>query len=154
MRMIIPLLLSVLLVPGCAALNRLKPQSKPAPVAEVMPDPALAAPAPVLGAGKTAATLDTTTVAEKREALAVAPVATERSLGKVAVSLGSPAEQGFWLRTTLVKVAGKGRVETAGGQSVAVDLLPGASGAQLSLAAFRALGLSLTALPEVGVFAQ
>jgi hypothetical protein len=35
------------------------------------------------------------------------------------------------------------------GLAVAVTLLPGTGGAQLSLAAFRALGLSLTGLPEV-----
>lgn len=132
-------------------LDRMKPQPKAAPV---VADVGLTAPAPVLGAGKTAATLDTTTPAEKEQALTAAPAASERSLGKVTVSLGSPAEQGFWLRTTLVTAPGKGRVETSGGQSVAVDLLPGSSGAQLSLAAFRALGLSLTAIPEVGVFAQ
>ncbi len=145
-------LLSVSLVPGCAVVSRMIPKAAPA-VIETAPEVA-AQPAPVMGTGVTAAALDTTTVAEKKEALAAPAAATESLLGKVAVSLGSPAEQGFWLRTTLVTAPGKGRVVTAGGQSVAVDLLPGASGAQLSLAAFRALGLDLTALPEVSVFAN
>ena len=35
-----------------------------------------------------------------------------------------------------------------------VDLLPGTGGGLLSLAAFRALGLGLTDLPEVTIYAQ
>lgn len=108
----------------------------------------------VLGQGTTAAALDQTTVEERAAALAAPAASAERSLGKVSVSLGSPAEQGFWLRAGVVTSAGKGRVVTAGGQSVAVDLIPGEGAAQLSLAAFRALGLSLTDLPEVSVYAQ
>ncbi len=45
-------------------------------------------------------------------------------------------------------------MKTWGGTSVQVDLLPGEGGAQLSLAAFRALGLGLTDLPEVTVFTR
>jgi len=150
MRIIPIFMTAALLFPGCAIFDRLKPVSKPVPVVKAATQPA----APVLGAGRTAAALDTSSAAEKTTALAAAADPRERSLGKVTVALGSPAEQGFWLRTTLVSAPGKGRVEIADGQSVAVDLVPGASGAQLSLAAFRALGLSLTALPEVGVFAR
>ena len=123
-------------------------------MADVAAPVEVAPPAPVLGSGTTAATLDTTTAAERKEALAAPATGGERALGKVAVSLGSPVEQGFWLRTALVTAPGKGRVVTADGKSVAVDLLPGASGAQLSLAAYRALGLSLTDLPEVTVYAN
>ena len=86
--------------------------------------------------------------------MAAAPTTGETSLGKVAVTLGNATEPGFWLRGAVVKTAGKGRVETATGQSVQVDLIPGEGSAQLSLGAFRALGLSLTALPEVTVFAE
>ena len=157
MRLIVPLCLSLALIPGCAVLDRLGPKPAPEPVAvEVAPPPAVAPVASPLGqtGAATAAALDQTTTAERKEALAVAPAAGEQALGKVAVSLGNPAEQGFWLRSALVTSAGKGRVETAAGQSVAVDLLPGESGAQLSLAAFRALGLTLTDLPEVTVFAN
>lgn len=150
----IPLLMIVTLASGCAVVDRLRP----APKVDVALQPEAVAPPPanpaVLGEGKSAAALDTTTAAERAEALAAPAASGERELGKVVVSLGSPAEQGIWLRTTLVKAAGKGRVVTAGGQSVAVDLLPVTSGAQLSLAAYRALGLSLTDLPEVTVYAQ
>ncbi len=153
MRHVIPLILIAGLIPGCAVLDRMKPAPKPeamAPQAEP-PAPAPVAPA-VLGQGQSAQALDTTTAAEKAAALAAPVAGAERVLGKVAVSLGSPAEAGFWLRSPLVSAPGKGRIETTGGQSVAVDLLPGNSGAQLSLAAFRALGLSLTDLPEVTVY--
>ena len=100
-----------------------------------------------------AETLDTTTDAEKAEALA-APAATgERDLGKVVVTLGPPAEQGLWLKTSLVTEVVEGRIETAEGKSLTLELRPGTGGALLSLAAFQTLGLSLTGLPEVTVFA-
>jgi hypothetical protein len=97
--------------------------------------------------------LDTTTAAEKAEALAAPEAAGERSLGKVVAALGPPAEQGIWLKTALVTKVVQGRIETAAGKSLAVELRPGTGGALLSLAAFQALGLSLTDLPEVTVFA-
>lgn len=158
MRIILTLTLILTATSGCAIIDTLRPAPdgyiEAQPVAPADPAAVAPAPPPVLGAGATAATLDTTTAEQKQAALA-APVATgEKALGKVAVSLGSPAEPGIWLRGALVTAPGKGRVVTAGGQSVAVDLLPGAGAAQLSLAAYRALGLSLTDLPEVSVFAN
>ncbi|MDR7125009.1 hypothetical protein [Pseudotabrizicola sp. 4114] len=150
MRNIIFLSLALTAISGCAVLDRLKPASEAPAAAE----PGAAAPAPVMGAGATATALDTTTEAQKQAALAAPAASGERSLGKVAVSLGSPAEPGIWLRSSLVSAPGKGRVLTASGQSVAVDLLPGQGAAQLSLPAYVALGLSLTALPEVTVFAN
>jgi hypothetical protein len=109
---------------------------------------------PPVGA-KSAAALDTTTAAQKAAALAApAKPAGEQSLGKTAVALGNVTEPGFWLRSALVKSAGSGRVVTAAGGSIAVDLIPGDGAAQLSLAAFRALNLSLTDLPDVTIFAQ
>ncbi|WP_435259056.1 hypothetical protein ACSBLW_04595 [Thioclava sp. FR2] len=156
MRRFVPFFMIVAAASGCSVLDRARTDATPA--AAVAPEPEAVAPPPanpiVLGEGRSASALDTTTAAEKAEALAAPASAAERELGKVVVSLGSPTEPGIWLRTTLVSAAGKGRVVTAGGQSVAVDLLPGSSGAQLSLAAFRALGLNLTDLPEVTVYAQ
>lgn len=106
-----------------------------------------------LGAqGASAAALDTTTAAEKAAALATPAAAGERELGRVTVALGPPAEQGIWMKTNLVSAAAMGRVMTAAGKSLAVELRPGSGGALLSLAAFQALGLSLTELPEVTVF--
>jgi hypothetical protein len=110
--------------------------------------------APPKGA-RTAAALDTTTAEQKAAALAApAQPAGEQSLGSTAVALGNVTEPGFWLRSSLVKSAGPGRVVTVAGNSIAVDLIPGSGAAQLSLAAFRALNLSLTDLPNVTIFAQ
>lgn len=95
--------------------------------------------------------MDTTSAAEKATALA-AGGGGGVSLGRVVVSLGDPTAQGFWLRSALVTAPAKGRVVTDEGASIAVDLLPGSGVAQLSLPAFRALGLPLTGLPEVTVF--
>lgn len=96
--------------------------------------------------------LDTTTAEEKSAALAAPAFSGEQSLGRVVVALGPPAEQGLWLKTALVSAVVQGRVETGAGKSLALELRPGTGGALLSLAAFQALGLSLTDLPEVTVF--
>lgn len=128
-----------------------------APEAPVAAPVAAAVPQRMPGAagGQSAAALDTTTEAERAAAVAVVEAPPDAAeLGKVRVSLGNPAEPGFWLQGAIVPVAGKGRVTTAAGQSVAVDLRPGTGAAQLSLPAFRALGLALTDLPEVTVTAE
>ena len=109
----------------------------------------------ILGAQAVRAeTLDTTTAAERAEALATPAAAGEQKLGTVVVALGPPAEQGLWLKTSLVAKVVEGRIETAGGKSLTLELRPGTGGALLSLAGFQALGLSLTDLPEVTVFAK
>jgi hypothetical protein len=117
---------------------------------------ARAAPLGTSGA-RTAATLDQTTPAQR--AAAVAPPATgARVLGETLAALGSPTEQGFWLRTGLVERVQQGRVELAGGRSVAVELRPSGqpagAGSQLSLAAFRALEVPLTQLVTVRVLGE
>lgn len=134
---------------ACGVVNRvLHRDAQPAAVREGP----LSATEP-FGAAQSAAALDQSTAEEK--AAASAPVAgAERDLGSVVVALGSPAEQGFWLRSGLVTAPAKGRVVTAGGTSVNVDLQPGTGAALLSLAAFRALGLGLTDLPEVTIYAN
>jgi hypothetical protein len=146
--------LIALTLSGCALFQ---PAAVEEPVAPVTP--AVAAPPPnpggVLGAnGQSADALDTSTAEDIAAATAAPEPAGERELGRVVVALGSPAEQGFWIKTSLAAAPGKGRVETADGQSVNVDLIPGTGGALLSLAAFRQLGLSLTDLPEVTVYAN
>ena len=107
-----------------------------------------------MGGAQSAAALDQTTQAEKAKATATPAAGTGRELGSVVVALGGPAEQGFWLRSTLVSAPATGRVLTAAGKSVNVDLQPGTGAALLSLAAYRALGLGLTDLPKVTVFAN
>ena len=136
---------------GCAVFDKLQ-RPNAAAVQIVAPvEPAVTLPA--LGAGQSAAALDQSRAAEKAAA-AAEPASGARVLGKAVVALGSPAEQGFWLKSALVVTAGKGRVVTAGGASVNVDLIPGEGAALLSLAAFRALGLGLTDLPEVTIYAE
>lgn len=110
-----------------------------------------AGPVPV--SGQSAARLDSASEADRAAATA-APAKAGRELGKATVSLGSPADQGFWLKTSLVTVPARGRVVLANGKSVAVDLVPVAGAAVLSFSAYRALGLALTDLPLVTVLAE
>ncbi len=133
---------------GCSLFPGLRPAA--APVVNTQPLNPIAA----LGTGMAAASLDTSTDAQKAEALNAAPEAGERALGTVTVALGSPTEPGFWIKSNLISVAAKGRVETADGKSVAVDLLPFDGAALLSFAAFRALELPLTDLPDVTIYAD
>jgi hypothetical protein len=127
--------------------------AEPEPVAVAVALPELAAPPPPVGA-KTASALDTTTQAQKAAATAKPEPAGETLIGTTIVTLGNPTDPGFWLRGGPIKVTGAGRVETASGQSVQVELAPAEGAAQLSLPAFRALNLNLTDLPEVKVFAR
>jgi len=80
-------------------------------------------------------------------------------LGTTLASLGSPTEQGLWLRTGLVTRVEPGRVvRTDGGGALRVELRPSGAppgaGSQLSLAAFRALDVPLTQLLPLEVFAE
>jgi hypothetical protein len=117
-----------------------------------------ARPAPLATTGaRTASTLDQTTPAERAAAL-TRPATGARLLGETLAALGSPTEQGFWLRTGLVERVQQGRVEVAGGKGVAVELRPSGqpagAGSQLSLAAFRALEVPLTQLVTIRVLGE
>ena len=160
MKHALALILPVALLSACANMPFSKGKSaamEPVAAIEMHPQTrpnSVGVQAPPAGA-RTVASLDTTTDAQKAAALAPPPQAGgEQTLGKTAVALGNVTEPGFWLRSGLVKKPGAGRVVTASGGSIAVDLIPGTGAAQLSLAAFRALGLPLTELPEVTIFAQ
>jgi len=101
--------------------------------------------------------LDTTSAEELREATATTIGAAGLKLGTTIASLGNVSIEGFWLETALVEHVTPGRVVWAdNGNSVAVELRPKkgekTSGSQISLAAMRALGVPLTALPELIVF--
>lgn len=116
------------------------------------------APKPVASA-QTAEQFDTTTSAQRAEAVEAAPTGGERKLGPTVGSLGNPAEPGFWLKTPLVSAAAKGRVEyPASGKSVSVDLIPidgpKTAGSRVSLAALRLLDAPLTGLPDLIVYAE
>jgi hypothetical protein len=148
------LVLAAVLAPGlagCASLQPGGPAAAPtsAPATEFAPAVATTA----LGASSaTAAALDTTTAEEKAVALAAPAASGERELGRAVVALGPPAETGLWLSSSLVTAVTQGRVVTASGQSLALELRPGTGAALLSLAAFQALQLPLTGLPEVTVY--
>jgi hypothetical protein len=102
--------------------------------------------------GQDVAALDSTTAAQRAAATAGATAGQGgQVLGVVPVALGSPAQQGLWLKSGLVAAPRAGRVMLQNGAGVDVTLLPGTGGATLSLAAYRALGLGLTDLPLVQV---
>lgn len=166
MRMMLALL--VLPLAGCAGGFSLRgaPPEPEVPVSVIYaPDADVVRPvprggttsatAPLRPQGRTADALDTTSAAE-RTAATSAPTG-GRALGETLAGLGSPAEGGFWLRTGLVSDARPGRVVAADGAAVAVELRPSGreagSGSQISLAALRALGLPLTQLASLTVFA-
>jgi len=156
LRQMVVLTTVALLASGCSRVAELMPWKKDAPEPAMAQPEALPAPgtvmAPAVPAGaRTAEALDTTTAEQKAAAMAPVAAAPSASLGTVVVSLGDVTTPGFWLRSGLVSAPAPGVVKTAAGQTVQVDLLPGSGAAQLSLAAFRALGLGLTDLPQVEV---
>ncbi|TVP72341.1 MAG: D-galactarate dehydratase [Rhodobacteraceae bacterium] len=102
--------------------------------------------------------LDQTTAEERRVALAP-PAARTELLGETLAALGSPGEGGIWLRTGLVTRVQQGRVELQQGTgSLRVELrpsgAPAGAGSQLSLAAFTTLGVPLTQLVGLRVYAE
>ena len=109
---------------------------------------------PGTAGARTASALDTTSAAQRAQALTI-PATGGTALGQTLATLGSPTEQGFWLRTGLVTRVQPGRVILPDGRGVAVELRPSGqpagAGSQLSLAAFRALELPLTQLVTVAV---
>ena len=107
--------------------------------------------------GISADSLDTTSDKDKEAALETTESGRETRLGTTIASLGAVGEQGFWLKTPLVLKESAGRVVWQdNGNSVNITLIPKqgetTSGSQISLAAMRALGIPLTALPELIVF--
>ena len=106
-------------------------------------------PLATLGAGQSAASFDKTSEAEKAAALAAPAKGGE--LGKQVVALGSPADPGLWVQTSLVKSVTKGSVKAPNGKVLAVELRPGTGAALMSLSAYQALGISLTELPQMTI---
>ncbi|WP_153010569.1 hypothetical protein [Falsirhodobacter sp. alg1] len=143
-------LLPLIAVAGCSHLPGLKSRTDAAQATDTAP--VAASSSAIGGAARSADSYDLTSAAERERALNTPVDSGAKELGSVVITLGNAAEPGFWLRSSLVKQTSKGRVETADGQTVAVDLLPGVGSAQLSLAGYRALGLSLTSLPQVTIY--
>ena len=168
----VPLVLLIvpLVLAGCAQLGFLRGGADaPAPEVEVaVMAPDAAEPRPQarprggvqgLGAaGVRPEALDRTSPEERQAALAP-PAARTQLLGTTLASLGSPGESGLWLRTGLVTQVRPGRIELAdGGGTLRVELRPSGAaagaGSQLSLASFTTLGLPLTQLVNLRVFAE
>ncbi len=150
---LIPLL--ALTLSGCAVFQKAGGRQGVTGPSDLQPATEFAPAVAATGLGARAVSaeaLDKTSAKEKAAALAAPATGGERELGRVVVALGSPAEQGIWLASALVKEKAQGRIMTAAGKSLAVELRPGTGGALLSLAAFQALGLGLTELPEVTVY--
>ena len=139
---------------GCGLVQKIgRPAAAPGSAVEIAPPVATTTLQPVMGQAQSAAALDQASAAEKTAAVAKTGQS-EQKLGMAVVALGSPPEQGFWVKSALVKAEGKGRVVTASGASVNVDLIPTDGAASLSFSAFRALGLGLTDLPDVTIYAN
>ncbi|MEM8981133.1 MAG: hypothetical protein AAGD04_16780 [Pseudomonadota bacterium] len=140
---------------GCAV--PLNEDGKTDPTSEPVEKTLAPAPPPPAQTAVTAEQFDTTTP-EQRAAVVVAPKAEQpdTGLGKTVVSLGSPADPGFWLATPLVSSKRAGRVTVPGGASAEVELRPidgpATAGSRLSLPAMRVLKLPLTGLTEVEVY--
>jgi hypothetical protein len=140
---------AVLSLSGCAMLQR---DEAPAPASDLATEFAPAVETQSLeamGAGQSVAALDQTSAAEKTAALA-AP-ASGGVLGTQVVALGSPADPGLWVQTSLVSAVRNGSVKAPDGQVLAVELRPGSGAALMSLSAYQALGISLTELPQMQV---
>lgn len=155
MRRSLVLTVALLSLSACAefdALNTALGGGAPPPTVS-RPAPATAQPIPAAGA-RSAETLDQST--PQARAAATRTGAAGPVLGKTVATLGSPAEQGFWLKTPLVSDRGPGQVRNpATGKSVAVTLIPidgpATAGSRLSLSAMRALEVGLTDLVTVDV---
>lgn len=124
------------------------PRTAPATVTTVAVEPAEAA----------AAEATTGVVAETLPAAPAKPAAAAGGrLGTTVASLGDATQGGMWIKTPLVKTAGKGRVvDPVTGKSVDVSLIPlggaASAGSQLSLQAMTSLGFDPTELPSVDVY--
>lgn len=146
------ILLPLMLLPlaGCATLQGKKSEAPSDPgMASEFASPVETKPLDGLGAGQSAASFDKTSAAEKEAALAAPAAGGE--LGKQVVALGSPADPGLWVQTSLVKSVTKGSVKAPNGKVLAVELRPGTGAALMSLSAYQALGISLTELPQMAI---
>ena len=136
---------------GCSVFERDAAPADPRMATEFAP----AVSTTALGAaGHAPAALDKTSDAEKAAALSAPAAGGEVALGKAVAALGPPAQAGLWVESALIKAPGQGRVVAPNGQSLALELRPGSGGALLSLSAYQALGIALTDLPEIAIYAK
>lgn len=148
------LLTACVIVSGCGGVIFPNPFEKADPPEIAVPVVLSEEKPVILGAeGQSADALDNTSATELAKA---ENVSGGNSLGSTVASLGDVTEQGLWLKTPLVSAKTSGRIEAAGGKSLAVTLIPiegeASAGSRISLAAMRGLGLGLTDLPTLKVF--
>ncbi|MDJ1016064.1 MAG: hypothetical protein QNJ35_06090 [Paracoccaceae bacterium] len=145
-RLLLPLpILLAACSPGLIDTSAADPKPAPRPAAvNDLPPPANA---------RTVEEFDTSTQADREAAATVSSQGT--FIGTTVASLGDPGRPGFWIEAPLITAPGKGRVVwPATGAEVELDLIPGdGGGGRLSLAALRLLGVPLTDLPTVEVYA-
>jgi len=123
-----------------------------APAATLNPSP----PPPPPPSARTVNDFDTTSDADRAEAVTVSATEAGDSLGTTLATLGAPTEPGIWLKTPLVTALRPGRVIYEG-RTINVELRPSGgdpgSGSQISLAAMRLLEAPLTGILELEVIA-
>ncbi len=155
-RLLIPSAIAALTVlSACANLQTTSAPGAGTSAPTPPPSTTVSAPPPP-AAARTADQFDTTSAEERAAATAAPAAAAEERLGTTIASLGSPADPGLWLETPLVSSVTQGRVETAAGKSVKLELRPSGgaagSGSEISLPALRLLEVPLTSLPELTVY--
>ena len=152
------LLVPVLLLSACTtpSFQGLFPSPLDAPIDVPTETLNPAPPPPPPANARTVDEFDTTSDADRAEAVKVSSAASEQVLGTTLATLGSPTEPGIWLKTPLVTALRPGRV-TYQGQSINIELRPSGgaagSGSQISLAAMRLLNAPLTGIIELQVAA-
>lgn len=145
MRRFFPLVL-VFGLSACAVVSEVNEPTPPESIVEEA-----AAPPPPPEDARSVDEFDTTSDAQRREAADVSDGGV--LLGQDVVTLGDPAEPGFWVLTSMVDADVAGRVElVGGGGSVEVTLMPTAGSGRISLAALRILEVPLTDLVEVEIY--
>ena len=144
MRFLFPLMLLAFLT-ACVA----TPETDvPAPAEDAAVDAPLSLPPED---ARSVEEFDTTSDVQRREAADVSDGGV--LLGQDVVTLGDPAQPGFWVQTALVNAETSGRVELLGaGRGVEVTLIPTEGSGRISLAALRVLEIPLTDLVEVEIY--
>ena len=152
-------LIPLLVLPACStpSFQGLFMPSAPPPVTEPAETLNPAPPPPPPETARTVDEFDTTSAADRAEAVTVTASNTDSALGTTLATLGSPTEPGIWLKTPLVSVLTPGKVSYEG-RSINIELRPSGgaagSGSQISLAAMRLLEAPLTGIIELDVTAS
>lgn len=131
------LLLGALTLSACATTSELPVEAPPAPTAVKISDDSYVPP-DISDGG-----IVFRTGASRPAATAPAPEKPAAALGEITVSLGPPAETGLWASSGLLPSPQQVQLEDpAAGVRIEVEMRPTDGVDQMSLDAYRALGLS------------